>query len=817
MRISPLFRLVFAAIVAVSCLSAVPSAQANEARAAWMTGYQKLEEARQAEDDGRHEAATALYQSAKKIFTDVKTRYPDWNPTLLRYRIKFCDERIEALRASIESGVKTMSKNELLRLREEQQKKLDSLQSALRQKERDLTATSEALERARREAARNAAAREQTESLLREKQSLADQITLLSQKTERLEKDLLEARQDMRETRRADMLADRLTVAEAEKADLQEKLTALRTQVADLETRHSAAGAEREKLKTALINHEAALTRKEAELAAREKTVLELTRLIGEERARSAMANQRLESLSKQLEASQLENKTQTAARADLEKKLRQAEKSQNEGGPVDADTQKQMATLSQLVKAKDERVEALTLELKSVRDESDTLKQQLIRAQAMAETRTAEALRLDNQVKTLRADRTTHLARLDELQAKLTHLSQSQHGAAETVKRYEETITELRAEADRASRQADARLNLLRRQEQEIKTLGAEIDELTRKNRDLLDKPQPPTESPDVAALKQDLRNALTETEYHRQKAGEAKKDMQKALAQAQAYRQRADEAEKERLRLAASLEAVTDKTASAVSGQKALETRLTAELAVAKDRVAELEKELLAKSSAGGQTTEPPPPKDIAPVISKDTDPVTPEDTERVTALLHKGVQAEKDGNPEAAAWNYQRALEYDPGQVIALRRLGALSLANGDTTAAIIYLNRAFYVDPDNVDTLTQLGFAFMRNEQADMAFSMLSRAVALDADSAATHTQLGVACSSLGWREAAEVQFRRALKQNQTYAEAAFNLALLLGADKTGDRMDDARKWYQTARDNGAEADQALDQFFNYSPK
>lgn len=831
-------RLVFTAFLVFPCLSLSPRAQANEARAAWMTGYQKLEEARQAEDDGRNEAATALYQSAKKIFTDVKTRYPDWNPTLLRYRMKFCDERIEALRASIESGVKTMSKNELLRLRKEQQAKLDKLQQALRKNERDLTATSDALERARREAARNAAAREQTESLLREKQALADQISLLNQKVDRLEKDLLEARQDKRGERRADMLADRLKVVEAEKTDLEENVTALRNRVADLDNKQNALGAEREKLKNILLSQGDELKKKETELTARDKNVVKLTRRIGEERARAAVANQQVESLSKRLEASQLENKIHAAALANLEKKLREVENSQKENGPPGPDTQKQLEALNQLIKEKDERVEALTINLKAAQEESDTLEQRMIRAQTMAESRTAEALRLNSQVKTLSVDRQANLARVDELQAKLEYLSKNQSGAAEALEINKNKITQLQADVDRASRQAAARLNLLRRQEKEIKTLGVKIDELTRENSELLNKPKPAAESPDVAALKKDLHNALTETEYHRQKAAEAKKDLNNALAEAELYRRKTDEAEKERQRLAATLEAVTDKTATTVSGQKAKEARLTAELAATKsrltaeltaasdrmgelaavkDRMAELEKQLATTSSPTVKDTKPVIPKDTQPVAAQNTGPVTAQDAERVTALLHKGVQAEKDGNQEAAAWNYTQALEYQPKQVIALRRLGALSLANGDTTAAIIYLNRAFYVDPDNVETLTQLGFAFMRNEQADMAFSMLSRAAALDADSAAVHTQLGVACSSLGWREGAEVQFRRALKQDEKYAEAAFNLALLLGAQKDGERMNEARKWYQTARANGAEADQALDQFFNYSPK
>ena len=56
--------------------------------------------------------------------------------------------------------------------------------------------------------------------------------------------------------------------------------------------------------------------------------------------------------------------------------------------------------------------------------------------------------------------------------------------------------------------------------------------------------------------------------------------------------------------------------------------------------------------------------------------------------------------------------------------------------------------------------------------------------------------------------AEAQFRRALALNQKDPEAAFNLAVLL-ASRYPDKLGEARKWYQTAKQLGAQAGPGLD--------
>jgi Flp pilus assembly protein TadD len=94
---------------------------------------------------------------------------------------------------------------------------------------------------------------------------------------------------------------------------------------------------------------------------------------------------------------------------------------------------------------------------------------------------------------------------------------------------------------------------------------------------------------------------------------------------------------------------------------------------------------------------------------------------------------------------------------------------------------------------------------------LAVSMLSRAVALEPDNPHAHRCLGIACSTLGWFEAAEVQFRRTDKLNPKDGENAFNMAVLL-ATREPPRLAEGKTWYVRARKLGAASDPGLDRVF-----
>lgn len=200
------------------------------------------------------------------------------------------------------------------------------------------------------------------------------------------------------------------------------------------------------------------------------------------------------------------------------------------------------------------------------------------------------------------------------------------------------------------------------------------------------------------------------------------------------------------------------------------------------------------------------------------KTASPVDPERERReaeramlVRGYLRQAVAAEKDGKVEAARWNYERVLEQDGENKLAAQRLGLLSADHGNDEDAERYLKRAFKLDPDDLQTIMPLGFALLRRQEPDLAVSMLSRAVALEPGNAVAHRCLGLACSSLGWYDAAEVQFRRAQELNSKDGENAFNLAVLLSS-RQPPRLQEARQWYEQALALGVARDPGLDRLF-----
>ncbi|MBP5638621.1 MAG: tetratricopeptide repeat protein [Victivallales bacterium] len=223
----------------------------------------------------------------------------------------------------------------------------------------------------------------------------------------------------------------------------------------------------------------------------------------------------------------------------------------------------------------------------------------------------------------------------------------------------------------------------------------------------------------------------------------------------------------------------------------------------------------------------------------------------------FIRQGLDAERQGKTEAARWNYSKVLSLQSDNKTALQRMGQLAYQQGDDVNAVRYLKQAFYHDPDDPQTLFALGYSYARQSQADWAVATMGRAVALNPDNASMARVYGATLVQLGWNDAAEREFRRALKLDPKEKNAAFNLAVLLlnSASQSGhglttktvakmrenskdwlkntadkdkvnmvsaildwldylarqadSRTSEAKKWYQVAKENGLDPDPALE--------
>lgn len=149
------------------------------ARAEWMTGFVKLEAADKAVADDNVMAALPLYKEALTIFEGVRRKYPQWNPSLLNYRINYCQQNIEKLESRIQSSASALSRDDLLALSNKQAKELQTLQEDNRNLTAKVALLSESIERARQEAAKTAGQETAAAELAAAKTALEQKVSLL--------------------------------------------------------------------------------------------------------------------------------------------------------------------------------------------------------------------------------------------------------------------------------------------------------------------------------------------------------------------------------------------------------------------------------------------------------------------------------------------------------------------------------------------------------------------------------------------------------------------------------------------------------------
>lgn len=167
-------------------------------------------------------------------------------------------------------------------------------------------------------------------------------------------------------------------------------------------------------------------------------------------------------------------------------------------------------------------------------------------------------------------------------------------------------------------------------------------------------------------------------------------------------------------------------------------------------------------------------------------------------------QGVEAFQKGDLDAAATAFGKLLELAPDNPGALLNLGSVELRRKRYTEAEPLLKRATRLDPDNAQAWLMLGLLYCDQDKNDEALAALSQAVLLDPKNARAHSFLGVTVGKKGWLLGAEDELRKAIKLDNTYAEAHFNLALFY-LQRTPPAIELARRHYREALELGAAPD------------
>jgi len=493
-----------------------------------------------------------------------------------------------------------------------------------------------------------------------------------------------------------------------------------------------------------------------------------------------------------------------------------------------------ELAGLGKQLKARERRLEETEGELRDAR-------RKLEQAQKIANTTGEEARAASFKIghaKKLLALAEKRVQDLDQQLAaerRNRAVDRGQEGAVKRLQEAGKMVKALEGEAERLKAKSAEQLQMLRNQEQAITKLEAGKAGLDRELAERDRRIEKLNSDRKLSAAKTDVAEGLATTleeldaELAKEKQGRRRLESERdrAMIAAREARARLKTTQNELNKVA---DRVARKGANGASADIFRDQirRLTIQLEKEGQRRRTLE-ELLSKLQDSVAEEPPPtklpeppgnvpPPADRVAVYPGAQFPEAEEKARRerdrklvVRGYLRQGIGAEEAGNVEAARHNYAKVLENEPDNRLATQRLGLIAAELGEDREAIRFLKRAFRLDADDLDTLLPLGFALVRQSEPDLAVSMLSRAVALEPDNPHAHRCLGIACSTLGWFEAAEVQFRRTDKLNPKDGENAFNMAVLL-ATREPPRLAEGKTWYVRARKLGAASDPGLDRVF-----
>jgi Tfp pilus assembly protein PilF len=144
---------------------------------------------------------------------------------------------------------------------------------------------------------------------------------------------------------------------------------------------------------------------------------------------------------------------------------------------------------------------------------------------------------------------------------------------------------------------------------------------------------------------------------------------------------------------------------------------------------------------------------------------------------APLSEGQKYYLDHKYDKAEQKYLEVLRMDTNNVSTLTDLAQIQIDEGKWPEAEMHLKAALSSDPENDYALGVMGQLRLLQKNYDDALDNLSKAAQLNPHNARIQDHLGLALSNKGLRGQAETAFRKAIQLDPSYAEAHLNLAVV----------------------------------------
>ncbi len=154
------------------------------------------------------------------------------------------------------------------------------------------------------------------------------------------------------------------------------------------------------------------------------------------------------------------------------------------------------------------------------------------------------------------------------------------------------------------------------------------------------------------------------------------------------------------------------------------------------------------------------------------------------------------------------YDKLLSRDPKNAYLLSNQGVVLFRQDKLKSAEVVLKKALQVTPKDPFCLATLGIVYYRMHRYDDALTFLTQAIQLDPRNATAHNYLGITSSQKGWPEAALEEIQKAITINPNYADAHFNIAVIYATNQPPAK-EQAQRHYKIATSLGATPDPTLE--------
>ena len=154
------------------------------------------------------------------------------------------------------------------------------------------------------------------------------------------------------------------------------------------------------------------------------------------------------------------------------------------------------------------------------------------------------------------------------------------------------------------------------------------------------------------------------------------------------------------------------------------------------------------------------------------------------------------------------YQQIVDTAPNNYFALSNLGVTQIQGRKLSAAEVALKKAIEINPKDAFAATNLGIVYCKQGRFDEAIASLLEAVGTDSKDHIAWNYLGICYGEQGFKGKAEEAFKRSIEIRDDYADAHFNLAVLYATTEPPS-IDAARLHYKKAVSLGTPADPSLE--------